>query len=262
MKEIYVPQTVTDKIKEFNSKKAQGIHMPFVGTTFMSGGTRSMFWCEVQGRLIKFMSQGEKYAYLNLIFDPQVVDIKEQYPLDYVRTQEIAKELKIIHPRDHLTGALRVITSDFVITYRDENGLQYRKAVAYKDHFSPKNEARTKQKLLIEEKYWKDLDELHDVKLKADLCLVKTDNLLRFSEQFSKLLTNDQLRHFARTFFEVIYEHPLDTVKETLFRCAEYLKIQPTSSYKLFANCVLRDLLHLDMHLPIEFHLPAKFKIG
>ena len=51
-----------------------------------------------------------------------VVDIREQYPLDRETTRAIARELGIQHPRDPESLVDIVMTTDLVLTYRSNDG--------------------------------------------------------------------------------------------------------------------------------------------
>ncbi|MFC6335196.1 TnsA endonuclease N-terminal domain-containing protein [Paenibacillus septentrionalis] len=50
-----------------------------------------------------------------------VLDIREQYPLDRISTLKISEELEVKHPTDLKTGTPIVMTTDFLITLREGN---------------------------------------------------------------------------------------------------------------------------------------------
>jgi hypothetical protein len=66
------------------------------------------------GRQHHFLSDNEFYAFLDMAFDADVTDIREQYPLDRKETIAIAAAKKIKHPADK--GTPIVMTTDFVET--------------------------------------------------------------------------------------------------------------------------------------------------
>lgn len=89
-----------------------------------------------------------------LDWDPQVIDIREQYPLlPLEETQAIAADLGIKHPKDPRTRYPIVMTTDFVATFL-VNGAAIDRAfcVKYAADLEPE---RTRQKLEIERQYWK-----------------------------------------------------------------------------------------------------------
>ncbi|BDF93468.1 hypothetical protein [Pseudoalteromonas sp. KAN5] len=81
MKDLYVSESTVKRIKAFNKAKERGVHIPYVRSTFMSIGTRSIFFCPVQKRVITLLGKGEKHLYITKLFEPNVIEIKEQYPL-------------------------------------------------------------------------------------------------------------------------------------------------------------------------------------
>ncbi len=100
------------------------------------------------GRTMHFLSQGEMYLYYLLRFRDDVVDIREQFPLVLEDTLRIAKELGYRHPKNNSTR----MTSDLLVDFID--GTQ--KVYSVKRSSKELENKRTKEKLEIEERYWKD----------------------------------------------------------------------------------------------------------
>lgn len=84
-------------------------------------------------------------------FDDNVVDIREQFPLDRTETLAIAAALDIKHPESN--GVPIVMTTDLLETRADAGALS-EKAIAIKPDEELK-ERRTIQKLEIERIYWR-----------------------------------------------------------------------------------------------------------
>lgn len=98
------------------------------------------------GRTMHFLSQGEMYMYYLLRWNDNVVDIREQYPLELDKTVAIAKELGVRHPKNNSTK----MTSDLLVDYDDGKQEVY----SVKRKASDLENKRTREKLLIEELYW------------------------------------------------------------------------------------------------------------
>jgi hypothetical protein len=81
-----------------------------------------------------------------------VLDIREQYPLDLDETLAIAEACGIRHPIDRRTKHSIVFTTDFVVTIR-KNGLEVDQARAVKCE-KDLSGRRTLEKLEIERRYW------------------------------------------------------------------------------------------------------------
>jgi len=81
--------------------------------------TRGVGW--TTGRQHTFLSDLERDYFYALDFADEVTDIREQYPLlPLEETKLIAEKLSVEHPKDPKTGVDIVMTTDFVITYKDK----------------------------------------------------------------------------------------------------------------------------------------------
>ncbi|HEU5374923.1 MAG TPA: TnsA endonuclease N-terminal domain-containing protein [Ktedonobacteraceae bacterium] len=109
------------------------------------------------GRPHYFLSTLEFLYYLTLEWSPMVTDIREQYPLlsgncAIDDTLAIADSFDIKHPAHPKTREPIVLTTDFYISLRDENGaFEHARTVKYAKDLSKR---RTIEKLEIERRYW------------------------------------------------------------------------------------------------------------
>lgn len=123
-----------------------------------SKGTSSRIMGWKTKRVHHFLSQSleESYFYL-LDWSPVVIDIREQYPLlPLEETLEIAEGLGLKHPINVKTKEPEVMTTDFMITVEDKEGISFVARTLKK--FSDINETKTLrlyEKLLIEEVYYR-----------------------------------------------------------------------------------------------------------
>lgn len=67
------------------------------------------------GRVHHLLSDGEWKSFLRYEFDPSVLDIREQFPLDRYQTMKAARDLGFKHPVT-IDGTPYVLTIDFLIT--------------------------------------------------------------------------------------------------------------------------------------------------
>lgn len=103
-------------------------------------------------RIHHFMSDLERDYYYWLLWNDDIVDIKEQYPLNLDETEKIAEELGIRHPSDPATKHPIVMTTDFLISEaRNSDDRQVARAVKYSKDLEGK---RIREKLEIEKRYW------------------------------------------------------------------------------------------------------------
>lgn len=140
-------KSVKNKLKEgFGTGRGKD-YKPFIRVRDISStGTCSHLVNPYTGRAMELLSQGEMEFALLLLWDPNVIDIREQFPLDLKESVEIAHMFGFKHPHDEETP----MTTDFLVTYT--GGIE--KAFSIKYSKSDLNSDRTKQKLVIEKSYW------------------------------------------------------------------------------------------------------------
>ena len=126
-------------------------------------------------RLFEMMSHGETLTLLQLDWNDDVIEIREQYPLDPSLTVKIAKELNLLHPG--YTSGGSIMTTDFLVTYKRKNNFSYQRAYQIKHSQSDLDDGRTLAKLQIEETYWKNKGIAWRVVLSANYNKVYCDNL-------------------------------------------------------------------------------------
>ncbi|GIO69980.1 TnsA endonuclease N-terminal domain-containing protein [Paenibacillus cookii] len=81
--------------------------------------TRGVGW--TTGRRHQLLSDIERDYFYLLDYCDDVTDIREQFPLlPLEETQMIAEKIGVEHPKDPKTGIPVVMTTDFLITYRDK----------------------------------------------------------------------------------------------------------------------------------------------
>lgn len=106
------------------------------------------------GRLHHLLSDIE-YGHF-VIFDcaDEIVDIREQFPLNRDETLQIAAELAVRHPRAPGSSTYEVMTTDFLVSSR-QGDITTLTAFAIKasESLAPRY-VRTREKLTIEKRYW------------------------------------------------------------------------------------------------------------
>lgn len=159
-----------------------------------SWANRSHMWSPRLRRTVHFLSHGEYLAFLQFDWMKNVVDIREQFPLDPEETLKICGEMKVLHPGYSRGG--HVMTTDFVVTYDTPSGLRDH-AYQIKCSQADLENKRTYTKLLIEREYWKRQGVPWTLLLSSDFNKIRTHNLdrlvaLRFEafseEDFARLL--------------------------------------------------------------------------
>ena len=117
---------------------------------FPSNGISARIPGRKTGRIHHLLSRNEEYYFYILDADPDVLDIREQFPLRLSETMEIARKLNIRHP---WKGNFPfVMTTDFLVTRND--GLHARTVKCSDELDNP----RIIEKFAIEHTYWSSRD--------------------------------------------------------------------------------------------------------
>lgn len=106
-------------------------------------------------RVHHLLSDLETKHFLHLDFNPQVTDIREQYPLFPLgQPIAIANSLGISYPRYPGTNTPFVLTTDFLVTFRNQKGelSKFARTIKYREELS---DDRALEKLEIERVFWK-----------------------------------------------------------------------------------------------------------
>lgn len=127
------------------------------------------------GRTHHLLSDIEYRAFVLFDWAPAVYDIREQFPLDRSRTQEIADTLGIVHSKDPESHVPIVMTTDFVVDF-SVSSRQVTRAYAVKPA-SELEKSTVVRKLDIERKYWVDQNVEWSLITELDLPMVAFRNI-------------------------------------------------------------------------------------
>lgn len=98
-------------------------YQPWLNVTDTSSiGRIRRTWSSKTGRMHQLLSDVEFDVFVAAEWNREVIDIREQYPLDRAITQTVAHELKIAHPCYRGTDVVTVMTVDFLLTMAGSNG--------------------------------------------------------------------------------------------------------------------------------------------
>ena len=107
-------------------------------------------------RTLHLMSDLERNAVLHFEQQPQVLDIREQVPLDREVTLAIARAMGVRHPTDPVSGVHIVMTTDLAITFQGRSGVHLMRPFSVKES-ADLLKRRTREKQEIERRYWEGL---------------------------------------------------------------------------------------------------------
>lgn len=127
------------------------------------------------GRLHHLLSDHESAAFFLLEWSDDVLDIREQFPLDREITRKIAVEMGVPHPYDIKTKVDIVMTTDLLVDMRAPHGTKI-VAIAVKPS-ADLDDARTIEKLEIERRYWGNQGTEWAIVTEQDICKVRVNNI-------------------------------------------------------------------------------------
>lgn len=162
------------------------------------------------GRVHHLLSDLESNFFFMLEWDDDVTDIREQFPLDFLKTTPIARDLKIIHPRNTRTQELHIMTTDMLVNYGEE---QVAYSCKYKKDIGNK---RVNEKMMLEKLYWERQGIQFEIITEEDICkeLVRNVRLVRECKWLNGIEPLPSLD--ARKYILRFFDHELTRKKTPL----------------------------------------------
>lgn len=179
-----------------------------------SCAVRSRTYIRRFGRLFHLMSDAEVQTLLQLDWDDNVVEVREQYPLHPELTNYIAQQLNV-KPAGFTRGGI-VMTTDFLVTYRTPSGGHRFKAYQVKDTAAAVREKRTQTKLVIEQRYWQTKNIEAVAVVSEDFNRIFTDNLRMLAPYRNTACEQEDLDFWSRVLLATAKRDPLLPVRKLL----------------------------------------------
>lgn len=181
----WTEDTVKQLQLEGRGKGKREKYCPWIKVTDVSSTGRSRRVHGIKcGREHHFLSDIEWNLFLLLEHSPDIIDIREQYPLDREITLEIAAMLGIRHPHYEGTRVPTVMTTDFLVT-RVRDGKEVLEAFDAKHAAEAENE-RAIEKLQIQKAYHEGVGIPHRLVFHSAIPLTKARNIEWFRNAYAK----------------------------------------------------------------------------
>ena len=213
---------------------------------FPSQGVCSRIYSEKTGRIHHLLSRNEEHFFHIIINDPDVIDVREQFPLRLSETLDIANKLGVRHPK--IGNFPFVLTSDFFIVRKDRIQVRTIKMV------SELEKLRVREKFSIEYTYWKSKSIEWKIITENEINVAKALNYKWLNE--SPLpCTIIEDRHvldnceelFMKLYFET--DIPFTSICSGL---EEHYMLPSGTGLLVFKSRVLSGKIPLDLSLPID----------
>jgi hypothetical protein len=145
---IWSEKKIDARVRSGYGQGTLASYLPWIGIRDLSSmGTSTRMWSPKTGRMMQFLSNVERDAFLVAEYREDFVDYWEQWPLDRRLTAWAAEHLGFRHPQYIGTTLPVVMTVDAVLTLKRGDGT-VRKAVDCK-HSSDLPSVRVREKLAI-----------------------------------------------------------------------------------------------------------------
>lgn len=170
-------KTIERLIKENRGQGTLGSYKPWITVgDFSSKGRSRRAWSPKTEREHHLFSDVEWRLFVLLEWTTDIIDIREQFPLDRNATLKIAQELGIPHPYYPGTHTPTVMTVDFLVTRVNEKGQTYFEAFNAKCQ-QEAEDPRSLEKLEIQRTYFETQDIQHHIVFDTTLPMAKVKNI-------------------------------------------------------------------------------------
>lgn len=233
-----------------------------------SQGRKTRAYSHTTPREYHLLSDLEAQFFLLADFAADVIDIREQFPLQPLeQTIQIAREMGVRHPTNRKTGELVVMTTDFVLTRLDKAGRPRYHAYSIKPSSrlteNRRRRKRTLEKLEIERRLWQSFNVPWTLVTEQIFNTTVIDNLQWLSygarDIHPELLT--LLPHFIERFLSL--DHSNQPLTHLLATLAGLLELdEEGDAQQLFCHAVWTHRLQLDLSHPIALSHPIRFPLA
>ena len=199
------------------------------------------------GRIHHLLSRNEEFYFYILDADPDVLDIREQFPLRLSETMEIARKLNIRHPWKN--DFPFVMTTDFLITRSD--GL-YARTVKSSDEL---DNPRVIGKFSIEHAYWSSKGIDWKIITERQICRDKALNLqwLYSGELPEKFIPDQDIRKKAMETLRSFIDRDGVLPANCIAPFEDALRLRPGSAISLYKSFILNGDISLDLNRKVFF---------
>lgn len=224
-------------------------------------------------RTIHLYSRGERQLFVLIEAMPNVIDIKEQFPLPLNETLNLASELNIRHPgaykerfeNDGIIPA-KTMTSDLVATFRQPDNeektivysFKYQRSLDYLAN--PRTAKRAWDKLKLEREFW----ERQGVEwvLMTEQCYSPTYiynlEFLKECFEYPELLdvSDEFYQLFIKSFRQYEDKYAIYTLRHILEKLSDELNLELFHAQALFQKAAYFKDLKIDLFQEIELFRP------
>lgn len=173
---VWTEKKIAKMLVEGYGEGALSDYKPWIQVKdFSSLGRSRRIWSAKTCRTHHLLSDVEYRLFVALEWQRDVIDIREQFPLDRSLTQDVARSLGIVHPYYPGTDVPTVMTVDFMATVK-RHGTPLLIAFNAKTSAEAEDE-RSMLKLEIQREYFAQMDVAHHIIFDCDFPLTNIANI-------------------------------------------------------------------------------------
>jgi hypothetical protein len=189
-----------------------------------------------------------EYNYFCLLdWSDNVIDIREQYPIDREITTKIAEDINIKHPIDSSTQTPIVMTTDFLITLRHDSKINYIARTIKPE--KELNNTRVIEKFEIERVHWEDQGVDWAVVTEKDLPKIIIENIKWLRSSYT--LPDSTDKSFVTILLEKL-NTGTGTILNHLKELDEVYHLQKGTALALYRHTIANKLVKIDMTKKID----------
>ncbi|WP_339181675.1 TnsA endonuclease N-terminal domain-containing protein [Oceanobacillus sp. FSL W7-1293] len=184
-----------------------------------------------------------EYNYFCLLdWSDNVIDIREQFPINREITTKIAEDMNITHPIESTTQTPIVMTTDFLITLRYDSKVKYIART-----IKPEKELNSSgviEKFEIERAYWENQDVDWAIVTEKDLPKTIIENIKWLRSSYILADTTDS------SFISILVERLKTgngTILNALKEFDEHYHLEKGTALALYRHSIAKKLVKLDM---------------
>lgn len=211
------------------------------------------------GRIHHLLSNIERSYFYFLEWSENVIDIREQFPLDRVDTLDIANKKGIEHPKEDTTDTYIPMTTDFLVTLKRENKITV-VARSIKP-FSQIEDERTVEKLEIEREYWEKKGIEWALVTEKDIPKPFAKNIQWF-HPFISLEDPDEKKLAYRLLSYVGKQEDSNTLFNVCNKFEEDYLLEPGSALNFLRYLLANKLVSLNMDIKINIRSIALHELS
>jgi hypothetical protein len=198
-----------------------------------------------------FLSDNERNFYYYLVFSSEVIDIREQFPLQLDITLLIAEELGLKHPIHPKTKEPIHMTSDFCVTVNEDGKMKDKICtIKSKDDLVDR---RVVEKFEIEQTYWRQLgidwSMVTDVEINKTVALNIADVMHYYSlnmlESFNKI-DEEEMNDIIIAFIQRLIDSN-KSVREVSSVFERDLHLVKGAGISLFKHIIARKYINVNL---------------